>query len=100
MDFTAAKPIGRDIKADFPALLYGKGYDNCWFIDGADGNMAVAAELTDPESGRRLTVSTDQPAVQVYTGNWLEGCPAGKDGVTYHDYCAVAIECQNCPRRS
>ena len=97
MDFTAAKPIGRDIKADFPALLYGKGYDNCWFIDGADGNMAVAAELTDPESGRRLTVSTDQPAVQVYTGNWLEGCPAGKDGVTYHDYCAVAIECQNCP---
>ncbi len=97
MDFTVAKPIGRDIKVDFPALVYGKGYDNCWLIDGADGNMAVAAELTDPESGRSLTVSTDQPAVQVYTGNWLEGCPAGKDGVTYHDYCAVAIECQNCP---
>lgn len=98
MDFTSAKTLGRDIKADFPALIYGKGYDNCWLIDHkADGDMTVAAELYEPESGRRLTVSTDQPAIQVYTGNWLEGCPAGKDGVTYHDYCAVALECQNCP---
>ncbi|MDE6097615.1 MAG: galactose mutarotase [Muribaculaceae bacterium] len=100
MDFTEAKSLGRDIKADFPALKYGKGYDNCWLIDRNDNNAdkhTVAAVLSDPDSGRTLTVSTDQPAVQIYTGNWLEGCPTGKDGVTYHDYCAVAIECQNCP---
>ncbi len=49
------------------------------------------------KSGRTLTVITDQPAAQVYSGNWLEGCPVGKGGAVYHDYAAVAIECQGCP---
>ncbi|MDO4319121.1 MAG: aldose epimerase family protein [Bacteroidales bacterium] len=96
MDFTTAHEIGRDIKADFPALRYGKGYDNCWVIDG-NGSLNEAAVLVDEHSGRRLTVATTQPGVQVYTGNWLEGCPAGKDGATYHDYDGVAIECQAFP---
>lgn len=98
MDFTAAKPLGRDIRADFPALKYGKGYDNCWVIDGYEkGALRTAAVLTDPDSGRRLTVRTTQPGVQVYTGNWLTGSPMGKDGAVYEDYCAVAIECQHYP---
>lgn len=98
MDFTAPKAIGRDIKADFDALRYGKGYDNCWVIDGhEDGGLHSAALLSDPASGRTLEVLTDQPGVQVYTGNWLEGCPAGKGGHVYHDYDAVAIECQGFP---
>ena len=96
MDFTTPKTIGRDIRADFAALNYGKGYDNCWVID-SDGSLTDAAILTDPQSGRVLTVATTQPGVQVYTGNWLEGCPAGKDGATYHDYDGVAIECQAFP---
>lgn len=97
MDFTAAKPLGRDIKADFPALNYGKGYDNCFVIDGADGTLRDVARLTDPVSGRTLTVATTQPGVQVYTGNWLAGSPANKAGRSYHDYDGVAIECQNFP---
>lgn len=98
MDFTVAKPLGRDIRADFPALKYGKGYDNCWVIDGYEkGTLRTAAVLTDPDSGRRLTVRTTQPGVQVYTGNWLTGSPMGKDGAVYEDYCAVAIECQHYP---
>ena len=98
MDFSEAKPIGRDIKADFPALKYGKGYDNCWLIDGAmPGQLSTAAELYAPESGRFLEVLTTQPAVQVYTGNWLAGSPVGKHGRSYEDYEAVAIECQHCP---
>lgn len=98
MDFTAAKPLGRDIRADFPALKYGKGFDNCWVIDGYEkGALRTAAVLTDPDSGRRLTVRTTQPGVQVYTGNWLTGSPMGKDGAVYEDYCAVAIECQHYP---
>lgn len=97
MDFTSAKPLGRDIRADFPALRYGKGYDNCWLIDRTADGLTEAAVLSDPASGRTLTVLTDQPAVQVYTGNWLDDSPAGKDGVRYRDYCAVAIECQDCP---
>ena len=43
------------------------------------------------------SVATDQPAVQVYGGNWVSGCPEGKEGATYADYCAVAMECQGCP---
>lgn len=98
MDFVEPKEIGKEIKADFPALTYGKGYDNCFVIDGAEeGQIQTAAELYSPVSGRVLEVLTTQPGVQVYTGNWLEGCPAGKNGHIYHDYDAVAIECQHYP---
>lgn len=98
MNFTNAKPLGRDLKADFPALNYGKGYDNCFLIDGYEpGQLQTAAELYDPASGRLLEVISTQPAVQVYTGNWLDGSPKGKGGVEYHEYDAVAIECQHLP---
>lgn len=97
MDFTVAKALGRDIKEDFAALNYGKGYDNCWVTNGKNGEMRVAAELTDPKSGRKLTVATTQPGVQIYTGNWLDGCPISKSGKEYKDYDGVAIECQAFP---
>ena len=98
MDFVTAKPLGRDIKNDFPALKYGKGYDNCWIIDGsAEESVRFAAELYSPASGRILQVYTTQPGVQVYTGNWLSGCPEGKCGRSYEDYEGVAIECQKFP---
>lgn len=98
MDFTTAKPLGRDIRADFPALKYGKGYDNCFLLDGWKRNyLTEAATLHDPVSGRTLRLATTQPGVQVYTGNWLDGCPAGPDGYRYHDYDGVALECQGFP---
>lgn len=97
MDFTAEKPLGSDINADFDALRYGKGYDNCWAVDGYDGTLRDVARLYDPDSGRVLTIRSTQPGVQVYTGNWLTGSPKGKGGYEYHDYDAVAIECQHFP---
>ena len=98
MDFTVDKEIGRDIKADFEALRIGKGYDHCWVIDGyRPGEMALAAVLCDKRSGRVLEISTDQPGVQVYTGNWLAGSPVNKAGRSYDDYDGVAIECQGFP---
>ncbi|MGM9753021.1 MAG: aldose epimerase family protein [Candidatus Cryptobacteroides sp.] len=98
MDFVEPKTLGRDIKADFPALNYGKGYDACWLIDGyTPGQLQEAAELKAARSGRVLKVYTTQPGIQVYTGNWLEGCPEGKDGAHYSDYSAVALECQHYP---
>ena len=72
MDFVEAKPIGQDIQADFEALKIGKG-------------------------GRKVEILTTQPAVQVYTGNWLKGSPKGKYGRAFEDYDAVAIECQHTP---
>ncbi len=98
MDFLEAKTLGQDIQEDFPALKYGKGYDACWSIDGwKEGQLALAAELYAAKSGRSLKVWTTQPGIQVYTGNYLDGCPAGKGGAVYHDYDAVALECQRFP---
>ena len=97
MDFRVAKPLGRDIKRDFPALKYGKGYDNCWVLAAEGGTLRSAAIMRGPKSGRVVEVITDQPAVQVYTGNWLEGSPEGPRGETFHDYDFVAIECQDMP---
>ena len=98
MDFTQPKVVGKDIRQDFPALNYGKGYDNCWVIDGyEDGDVHLAAVLCDEKSGRMVEISTDQPSAQVYTGNWLDGSPMSKSGKQYHDYDGVAIECQGMP---
>lgn len=98
MDFLAPKLIGLDIKADFPALVYGKGYDNCWVVDNWEkGTLREVAVLTSEKAGRRLVVSTTQPAAQVYTGNWLAGSPLNKAGRSYNDYDGVAIECQHMP---
>ena len=98
MDFTTAKPIGRDLKADFPALNYGKGYDNCFVVDDwQKGMVRPVARLSETSTGRQLTVSTDAPGIQVYTGNWMEGCPVSKSGKAYHDYDGVALECQAFP---
>lgn len=112
MDFTEAKPVGRDIKEDFPALKYGKGYDNCWVLDRtidteveSDGARVMREEamvrdavvLTAAKSGRSLHVDTDQPGVQVYSGNWLAGSPKNVSGRSYEDYEGIAIEAQGLP---
>ena len=98
MDFTEGKLLGRDIHADFDALVNGKGYDSCWVIDDiAKDKLCLAAELSHEGSGRMVQLYTTQPGIQVYTGNWLSGCPEGKNGHVYHDYEGVALECQALP---
>lgn len=97
MDFTEPKTVGKEIREDFPALNYGKGYDNCWVVTDWDGTLREVASLYSPKSGRTLTVSTTQPAAQVYTGNWLAGSPGNKNGRSYNDYDGIAIECQHMP---
>ena len=70
MDFSTEKTLGQDIKADFPALNYGKGYDNCYVIENwEEGQLQTAAVLSSEKSGRVLEVVTTQPGVQIYTGN-------------------------------
>lgn len=98
MDFTEGKLIGQDIEKEFPDLINGKGYDSCWFINGlCKDKLNLAAELSHEGSGRMVQLYTTQPGVQVYTGNWLTGCPKGKNGHEYHDYEGVALECQALP---
>lgn len=99
MDFTDFKEIGIDINKDFEPLRIGKGYDHCWAIDGWSKNSGVkeSVMLAAPSSGRVLTVSSTQPGVQIYTGNWLAGSPKNKAGREYNDYDGVAIEMQGFP---
>lgn len=115
MDFTAPHRLGERIRDDFPALRNGKGYDSCWVASPRPGKcdnshdscreanptgcdtVRPVAVLHDETTGRTLTVSSDQPGVQVYTGNWLAGGPASKSGRAYSDYDGVAIECQDFP---
>lgn len=99
MDFMTPKEIGQDIHANFEALRIGKGYDHCWVIDGWEpGKMKEdAVVLEAAKSGRKLTVGSDQPGVQIYTGNWLAGSPLNNSGRSYEDYDGVAIEMQGFP---
>lgn len=95
--FTAPTALGARIDDDFEALKIGKGYDHCWAINGwSEGKLCLAAELHSPQSGRTIKISTTQPGIQVYTGNWLAGSPMGKNG-QYVDRSAVALECQALP---
>lgn len=98
MDFTEAHLIGERIEEDYIHLKYGKGYDHCWAIDGYEkGRLSSAGELYEPVSGRTVHVSTTQPGIQIYTGNWLSGSPKSKSGVDYVDRSGVAMECQAFP---
>lgn len=99
MDFTEPKKLGQDIKADFPALNYGKGYDANYLVNGyvRDGKPRFAAMLKSDKSGRRLFVNTTFPDLIVYTGNWIGGSPESKAGHFYKDYDGVALECQYFP---
>ncbi|MBQ6832307.1 MAG: galactose mutarotase [Oscillospiraceae bacterium] len=91
MDFRQPKPIGRDIDQDYRCLKLQGGYDHC-FEAFAD----PCAILTDPQSGRSMSVSTDCPGLQFYSGNFLSG-EKGKDGVSYCYRGGVALETQFYP---
>ena len=97
MDFTAPARIGARIDGVFDALKAGNGYDHCWVLDGADGTLREAAELSDPSSGRVLRVFTDQPGLQFYSGNFLDGRLAGKGGVPLGFRTGLCLETQRFP---
>ena len=92
MDFRKLRAIGSRIRANFPALVYGKGYDNCWVLDSEE-----AVILKEAVSGRKLVVRTNQPAVQIFTGSCLAGSPVNHSGNRYLDYDGIAIEPQGYP---
>jgi len=93
-DFTAEKPIGKDI-----AQLYSqphKGYDHNFVLDSQNKSLALAAHVTEPKSGRVMEVLTTEPGVQLYTANFL-GDTQGKGGKTYKQYGAFCLETQHYP---
>jgi aldose 1-epimerase len=95
-DFRKATAVGARINDDNDQLKKGGGYDHNWVLDSA-GKVAEAAEVYEPTSGRVLQVLTDQPGVQFYTGNFLDGSLTGKDGKTYQKRSALCLETQHFP---
>lgn len=97
MDFRKAKLIGQDIDADYEQLRNGRGYDHNWVLDTAGDESVPAAELYCPESGIVLQVFTDEPGIQIYSGNFLDGKVTGKGGVRYAFRHAICLETQKFP---
>ena len=97
MDFRTPKLIGQDIDADYEQLRNGHGYDHNWVLDSACDDTVVAAELYCPATGIDLKVYTDEPGIQVYAGNFLDGTVTGKGGVVYQRRTAICLETQKYP---
>jgi len=93
-DFTTPTAIGKrikDIKAD------PQGYDLNFVLNGKAGELREIAVVTEPKSGRVMKVSTTEPGVQFYTGNFLDGKQKGKGGVKYSQYGGFCLETQHYP---
>ena len=97
-DFRNSTVIGSRIDKDNQQLQYGRGYDHNWVIDGTgNGKMVAAARAYDPASGRVLEISTTEPGIQFYTGNFLDGTIHGKGGKVYVHRGAFCLETQHFP---
>ena len=96
MDFTTPHRIGDRIDAGFSPLQTRGGYDHCWVFSEADG-LRFAGRLSDPTSGRSMEVWTDQPGIQIYTGNFIDGSLPGKNGSSYAPRSGICMETQKFP---
>jgi aldose 1-epimerase len=97
-DFLKPNPIDQHINDKDQQLIYGKGFDHNWVINNYHkGSIQRVATLYDPKSGRLMEVLTDQPGLQFYSGNFLNGSFKGKDGIVYQCRSALCLETQHFP---
>lgn len=93
-DFTTPKLIGKDLKEAGGKPV---GFDSNWIVNGDAHTLRPVARLKNPATGRVLELFADQPGVQFYTGNFLDGTKAGKGGVKYQQYAGLCLESQKFP---
>ena len=93
-DFTNGKPVGRDLAQ---TGLMPAGYDHNFVVNGDPGQLRPVARLKDPKTGRVMTLTADQPGVQFYTGNFLDGTAKGKGGAVYKKHAGFCLEAQHFP---
>jgi aldose 1-epimerase len=96
-DFRKPTAIGARINDPDPVLQYGPGYDHNWVINKPLGKFGLEARVTDPFSGRVMEVWSDQPGMQFYSGNFLDGTIKGKGGAVYQRRSAFCMEPQHYP---
>jgi aldose 1-epimerase len=93
-DFRTPHVIGERIAQPYEQLIFGKGYDHNFVLDNAE---EVDASVYDPSTGRLLEVITDQPGIQLYTGNFLDGTQKGRGGKIYKYRSGFCLETQHYP---
>jgi aldose 1-epimerase len=96
LDFRTPTAVGLHIHENDQQLLCGKGYDHNWILRDYNGKVRKVAELYEQRSGRLMSVFTDQPGLQFYSGNFLRGTVRGKDGFVYENRTGLCLEAQ-CP---
>ncbi|WP_418202214.1 aldose epimerase family protein [Anaerohalosphaera lusitana] len=96
-DFTSPKAIGRDIEQENQQLTFGGGYDHNFVLNKDGKNMTLAATVYEPASGRFMKVYTEEPGVQFYCGNFLDGRLKGKSGKPYVYRGGLCLETQHYP---
>jgi aldose 1-epimerase len=98
-DFRSLRRIGQDIGSADAQLQVARGYDHCMVLSHAHraGEPGLACVLFEPSRGRRLEVWTDQPAVQFYSGNFLDGTVTGRSGRPYGRHAGLCLETQKLP---
>src|SRR5579862_6820550 len=97
MDFTTSTKVGARIDDNYEQLVLGHGYDHNWVINRSGAGLILAARMYEPTSGRVLEVSTTQPGVQFYTGNFLDGTVIGKQSHVYKHRYGFCLETQHFP---
>jgi aldose 1-epimerase len=97
LDFTKPTAIGARINDNYEQLQLGHGYDHNFVINRKDDGLTLAARVREPNSGRVMEVFTTQPAVQLYTSNFLDGSIVGKHGHAYQKHAALCLETQHFP---
>lgn len=98
LDLRKPTPIGKHLRSDFEQMVYARGYDHNWVLDaGGPSTPAFAASVSDPRSGRVLTVDTTQPGLQFYSANSLDGSAVGASGHAYRQTDAFALEAEHFP---
>jgi aldose 1-epimerase len=97
LDFTTQTRVGARIDDNYEQLVLGKGYDHNFVINRKGEALVLAARAYEPTSGRILEISTDQPGVQFYTGNFLDGTVTGKRGHVYKQRYGLCFETQHFP---
>ncbi|MEU4429009.1 aldose epimerase family protein [Actinoplanes sp. NPDC024001] len=97
LDFREPVAIGARIRDNHTQLRYGGGYDHNWVLDDPDGGLRAVAHVSEPGSGRTLTVRTTEPGMQFYSGNFLTGTFAGTSGRAYRQGDGFALETQHHP---
>jgi aldose 1-epimerase len=96
-DFRKPMAIGARISADDAQIRYGRGYDHNFVLDRTGSGLVAAARVEEPVSGRVLEISTTEPGLQLYTGNFLDGSLRGKSGRPYTQRSGFALETQHYP---